>query len=234
MNVIDLKGSVMSFMQQSLGQIARELPGATGVFHAYKLDFCCGGAHTLAEAAAKKGLDPAPIVARLEALQSAAQPQVGSWSDADVPDLIDHIVSHFHARHRVQLPELARMARRVEAVHRDHPACPAGLARLLDEMTSELASHMAREESVLFPLLKDGRYDVSMGPVHVMRLEHDDHGQNLARIEALTQDMNPPPGACNTWQALYLGLRALREDLMQHIHLENNVLFERVARPLPA
>ena len=28
-------------------------------------------------------------------------------------------------------------------------------------------------------------------------------------------------------QALYAGLVELREDLMQHIHLENNVLFPR-------
>jgi iron-sulfur cluster repair protein YtfE (RIC family) len=33
------------------------------------------------------------------------------------------------------------------------------------------------------------------------------------------------PGACNTWQALYRGLEELRQDLMQHIHLENNIWF---------
>ena len=79
----------------------------------------------------------------------------------------------------------------------------------------------------MFPLLKDRQYLVSQGPIQVMQDEHDHHGENLAQLETLTDDMTPPAGACNTWQALYLGLRAFREDLMQHIHLENNVLFAR-------
>ncbi len=37
--------------------------------------------------------------------------------------------------------------------------------------------------------------------------------------------MQPPLGACNTWRALYLGLQKLRDNLMEHIHLENNLLF---------
>jgi regulator of cell morphogenesis and NO signaling len=39
--------------------------------------------------------------------------------------------------------------------------------------------------------------------------------------------MQPPANACNTWRALYRGLDELRLDLMQHIHLENNLLFPR-------
>jgi regulator of cell morphogenesis and NO signaling len=35
----------------------------------------------------------------------------------------------------------------------------------------------------------------------------------------------PPPEACATWRALYAGLEKLEAELMEHIHLENNVLF---------
>ena len=35
----------------------------------------------------------------------------------------------------------------------------------------------------------------------------------------------PPAGACNTWRALYAGIAQLHDDLINHIHLENNVLF---------
>jgi regulator of cell morphogenesis and NO signaling len=31
-----------------------------------------------------------------------------------------------------------------------------------------------------------------------------------------------------TWRALYLRLRELEAELMDHIHLENNALFRRV------
>ena len=58
--------------------------------------------------------------------------------------------------------------------------------------------------------------------------EHVDHGENLARMRALAGDLVPPPEACTTWRALYLGLGNLERELMEHIHLENNVLFPRV------
>ena len=35
----------------------------------------------------------------------------------------------------------------------------------------------------------------------------------------------PPADACTSWHALYAGTRKLVDDVMQHIHLENNVLF---------
>jgi regulator of cell morphogenesis and NO signaling len=64
-------------------------------------------------------------------------------------------------------------------------------------------------------------------PVQVMEQEHRDHGENLARLRALAQDYQPPEEACGTWRALYLGLDELERELMDHIHLENNVLFPK-------
>lgn len=216
----------MSHAEQSLGLLARTIPGATRVFHAHHLDFCCGGKQTLQTAADKAGLDASQIAAQLDALQDGAD-EVVDWTEAATPDLVDHILSRYHARHREQLPELIRLARRVEHVHGDRPECPLGLADHLETMQQELESHMQKEEMVLFPIYKRGMGNPSLPPVNVMRMEHDHHGQELAKLEALTNGITLPRGACNTWRALYLGLQTLREDLMAHIHLENNVLFER-------
>jgi regulator of cell morphogenesis and NO signaling len=59
----------------------------------------------------------------------------------------------------------------------------------------------------------------------MMRSEHTDHGAMLGAVLELTQDATPPDGACNTWRALYAGIAQLNDDLINHIHLENNVLF---------
>lgn len=216
----------MSMQDQSLGQLARRIPGATRVFHDYDLDFCCGGRHTLRDAAQAKGLDGAAIEARLQALQADGTSDGRDWGEAPAPELIDHILARFHERHREQLPELIRLARRVEDVHGDRPDCPVGLAAHLEGMLQELLSHMQKEEQVLFPMLKSGMGRMAVAPISVMRIEHDDHGVALQRVSDLTHDITLPRAACNTWRALYLGLRAFREDLMEHIHLENNVLFE--------
>ena len=50
-----------TLLEQSLGQLACDIPGATRIFHTFKLDFCCGGHKSLREAALGKDLDPVLI-----------------------------------------------------------------------------------------------------------------------------------------------------------------------------
>ena len=207
--------------EQAIGQIAVQLPGSTAVFRRLKLDFCCGGQVSLREATANKGLDVAVVLAELATLQ---RPDTLEGVTEPVA-LIDHILTRYHDVHRQQLPELVRMARRVEAVHRDHPEVPAGLADLLEAMENELRLHMEKEEQILFPMLKAGGNPFVTHPIGMMRSEHVEHGETLDRLAALTHDATPPAGACNTWRALYAGIAQLNDDLINHIHLENNVLF---------
>jgi regulator of cell morphogenesis and NO signaling len=214
------------FAERTLGDIARSLPGATAVFRRAKLDFCCGGEVALAKAAAAKGLPLDGLVAELQTLAAASGP---ATPELPTDELLDHIESRFHAVHRRELPELVRLARRVEAVHKDNAASPHGLADLLARVAVELESHMQKEEMILFPLMRRGGGPMIEGPISVMLAEHDDHGENLRRIEALTNNFVPPEGACTTWRALYAGAHKFVDDVMEHIHTENNILFPRFA-----
>ena len=219
-----------TLLQQSLGSIAGEMPGATRIFNAHKLDFCCAGHLSLSEAIAQRGIDADAILAELQALEALGSDDV-DWRVAPEAELIGHILSRYHARHREQLPELIRLAQRVEQVHGDRNDCPAGLTDLLRYMLQELESHMLKEEQILFPALLDGLGPMTAAPISVMRMEHEHHGEALQRLHALTQQITPPEDACNTWRALYRGLDEFVSDLMQHIHLENNVLFINALNP---
>lgn len=220
----------IDYLHAPLGDLARVIPGATKVFHDYRLDFCCNGHQTLAEATRRKKIDPQRVIDSLHVLTRETREET-DWSTASAAELIDHILTRYHARHREQLPELIRLARRVEQVHGDRPDCPNGLADHLTDMLQELESHMLKEEQILFPLLARNMIDQAAGPISVMRYEHNQHGDALDGVVELTNDITPPPQACNTWQALYRGLEELRQDLMQHIHLENNLLFTTQATP---
>lgn len=217
----------MSYLDKRLGFLAKTIPGATGVFHKYQLDFCCGGNKTLGEVTANSRIDSQKIVDELDALLALNHQEV-SWDHASNLELIEHILMRYHDVHRQQLPELIRLANRVETVHSEHPECPLGLANYLEKMQAELEQHMCKEENILFPMLIQGAGSMVSGPVFMMRREHDDHAEHLAMLERLTYGIQHPKGACNTWRALYLGLRTFKEDLMDHIHLENNILFDRV------
>ncbi|WNO10759.1 iron-sulfur cluster repair protein YtfE [Teredinibacter sp. KSP-S5-2] len=220
----------MSLLHTPLSEIACKIPGSTAVFHRYRLDFCCGGQQVLGEALAKKNLDEEEVLSALESLQLGAQVNHTDWSEVEDSALIDHILTRFHAVHREQMPELIRLAQRVEAVHGDKPDCPVGLADHLTAVHQAMLSHMQKEEAILFPMLQNGQYQMSGGPIGVMRQEHDSHGADLARIDMLTNNITPPENACNTWQALYSALATFKADLMEHIHLENNVLFARAQK----
>ncbi len=200
------------------------------MFDAHHFDFCCGGNQSLRSAAQAAGVDVAPIVEALRELEGrATADSAGTWDDASPTALVDHILTRYHAVHREQLPELIRLARKVEQVHGERDDCPLGLADHLAAMAQELESHMRKEEDVLFPMIARGHGAMAGAPISVMRLEHDEHGAALRHLEALTDNLTPPRAACTTWRALYAGLRTFRQDLMAHIHTENNILFERFA-----
>jgi regulator of cell morphogenesis and NO signaling len=63
----------------------------------------------------------------------------------------------------------------------------------------------------------------------MMQFEHDEVGNILQKMRALTHDYAVPPDACPSFKALYVGLDEFEKDLHQHIHLENNVLFPSAA-----
>lgn len=211
-----------SLASRSLGEIAAGLPGATAVFRRHKLDFCCGGSERLAQAARQKGLDLAPIEGELAALS----PEPNTVPES-LEELIQHVLDRYHQVHRREMPELRDLALRVERVHADHPGVPKGLSDLLARMHGELESHMQKEEQILFPLMLAGGNPMIVHPIGMMRHEHDSHGEELEALAKLTGDLTLPAEACNTWRALYAGLAKLSDDLTEHIHIENNILFPK-------
>ena len=200
--------------------------GASRVFARHGLDFCCHGQVSVLDTCATKGMDVTALLAELEA-EERVDESFESWTGRSDDELIDHLLSHFHEAHRAEVPRLHAMAAKVERVHAEKPACPHGLAHGLAAMAESLEAHMEKEEEVVFPLLRRGAGRVVVGAIQVMEQEHEDHGASLARLRGLTDDYTPPPGACRTWTALYLGLAQLERDLMTHISLENNLLFPR-------
>jgi len=216
------QAEAQSLATRSLGEIAASLPGATAVFRRHKLDFCCGGSQSLEHAARQRAVDPATVEAELAALS----PAPNALPD-DVGQLIEHIVSRYHQVHRQELPELRALAQRVEQVHAGHPAVPKRLSDLLARMHGEMESHMQKEEQILFPMMRSGGHPMIVHPIGMMRHEHDSHGEELEALAKLTGDLALPADACNTWRALYSGLGKFRDDLTEHIHIENNILFPK-------
>ncbi len=214
----------MNMLDKTVGKIACELPGATAIFEQFGLNFCCGGNKSLKEAIFEKTIDETAILNALSALSERNKDAI-DWAKATDSELIDHVLQRYHQTHRQQLPELIRLSRRVENVHGERPGCPIGLADHLEQMAQALEAHMQKEEQILFPMLKAGKHHMARAPIRVMLEEHNEHNNALAKIRVLTNDITLPQGACTTWRALYTAVQAFVDDIQQHIHLENSLLF---------
>lgn len=216
----------MMTSQTTLGQLVASHPQAARVLHRHRMDFCCGGERSVQEACDGAGLEPRVLLEEIE--QEPPRDETSAhWVDAPLNDLIRHIIARYHEPLRQELPRLVALARKVEEAHADEPGCPRGLASLLRNVMAGVESHLAKEEQILFPSIQAGRGPLAGMPVRAMMLEHEDHGRNLRRIRELTEDLSLPPHPCQAWVELYRALGTFETELMDHIHLENNILFPR-------
>lgn len=210
----------------TLADLAITHPGASRVFLKHGLDFCCHGRRPLDEACSEKGLSTTAILNEITSEDSNGD--LTALATKPVGEIVDFIEGHYHPRLRAELPELVVMAEKVERVHASKPSCPRNLASHLRIIHEAILDHMAKEEQVLFPMIRSDYRNRASAPIRVMEQEHEDHGRNLEYLRTLARDFIAPPEACATWKALYLRLNRLSDELMEHIHLENNVLFPRV------
>ena len=229
----------MTVATKTVRDIALENPATIRVFEAFGIDYCCGGKKPLTEACTAKNLSVDEV---LEALESTgpAEREIENWSAQSLGVLAAHIVNTHHAYVRRELPRLTELAEKVVRRHGDtKPELPA-IQLKLNELGEELLQHCAKEELVLFPYITKFERAIADGtpkphgcfgsvtnPIAMMTQEHDSAGALVAQMRELSSDFTPPVGACPTFHAFYLGLHEFEQDLHQHIHLENNILFPR-------
>ena len=238
--------------KNTVGEVAVVFPGTIRVFEQHHIDYCCSGDQSIAQACAKQGLTVDAVIGELRRASQVEdsrytgetpEANVPNWAETSLTELVYHILGTHHQYLARELPRLRQMLSKVIDVHGDeHPESLTPLGQVFDALEAELASHMMKEERILFPLIQDMETTKEKGtplpefgcgsvnnPIRVMEHEHDNAGNALLEIRRLTDDYTPPEDACNTYRALFRGFHALEQDLHQHIHLENNILFPRAA-----
>ena len=219
-----------------VGNIVAAHPRLAGLFERVGIDYCCGGKRTLAQACAAKGLDPLTFAVLLEA--TAKLPAGGPVVDANamtLTALADHIEQTHHHYLKEELPALVEKAERVAHKHGWRDPRLAPVAETMRGLAEEMMHHMAKEEQILFPLVRELEQTGSVSghcgsiahPIRQMELEHDGAGAAVARLRELTDGFAPDAEACNTHRAMLAGFARLETDLHAHVHKENNVLFPR-------
>ena len=230
----------MTTATQTVREIALQEPASMRVFERFGIDYCCGGRKPLAEACAAGNIEVDVVIAALESAAIESAPAVKDWQLSPLEELVAHIVATHHSYVKTELPRLAVLAQKVVNRHGTQRAELPKLQSALAQLDAELTQHLAKEEAVLFPYIVQLERARAAGsarpascfgnvanPIEMMTQEHDAAGALLAEMRRLSGNFTTPPDACPTYHAYYDGLREFEQDLHQHIHLENNILFPR-------
>ncbi len=221
-----------SLLQTTLAGIVRQHHPAATVFEKYHLDFCCKGKRPLADACAEAGIDTSLLLPELEA--AIAEPDAPELQQSDAVQLIGRILLKHHFYVRQAAPAIKYHLEKVVTKHGSRYPHMQQVYDLFMATASDLMQHMQKEEMILFPRIQQVYHQQDSnslppnflsGPISVMEAEHTEAGDNLYAIRQLLNNYTAPGDACTTHRLVIDELKAFEEDLHQHVHLENNVLF---------
>ncbi len=114
---------------------------------------------------------------------------------------------------------------------------------LFREMSVLLTTHHRHEEEIIFPYIKQiestHRRKEIYGNLFVRTLrkplsniekEHDTIVSILKQIQTLTNNYTCPENACVTQYYIYHKLQEFHNDMLQHTHLEDDILFPKAIK----
>ena len=218
---------------------------ASYVFQKHNIDYCCGGKRPLRAVCELRGLDTEEIKRELHdsmrVIQLSSSINFSSWN---IDFLIDYITNVHHAYLTVNFPEICETVERFTKGHAEKYPRLKELPGTLSALRDEILPHIEEENQIIFPYIKqivhayESREPYAALLVRTLRkpvenLMHHEHEyirKYLHKIRELTDNYTPPSPCCVTHKVAFLKLRELDGDLVQHIHLENNILFPKSIR----
>ena len=226
---------------QSIREIVTAEPSAVAVLERFEIDLCSQREAQLERVCAELQLSVDQVLEKLADAESRANgaiaPDVENYS---LTRLIQHIVRTHHQTVRQELPRFAELSKRIAGKHGERAPRFKSVALLIEQLQNEMSAHLEKEEQMLFPYivrLEESAEDHSAAPhacfrsvaqpVSVMIREHDSAEAIVAELRKLTSGFQPPEWACPRNAAFHAGLAAFENDLRQHVHLENDLLFPR-------
>lgn len=218
---------------KSIGELALEIPHAIAVLERWRIDYCCHGKRSVAEACADAGLTPEELMQAIG--ETPVTDDARDWSGASLEELQQYILDTHHVFTRQAMETVNVLSEKVARRHGPNHPEVLRVREIVVALINDLEPHMMKEEVVLFPYvaaMERGEqpshcFGTVKNPVRMMMMEHDAVGGLLRDLREATSGYALPEDACLSFRALYERLTELEEDLHKHIHLENNVHFPR-------
>ncbi len=212
------------------------------IFRKYDIDFCCGAKFSLQVACDSRGLDTLIVKQELEqATQTLAVSNHLKFDQWDLAFLTNYIVQVHHQYLKDALPDILNFVARFTESHKNKFGHLPDLLQCVRELTVEISPHLVQEEEIIFPYIRQILHayqrkesyarllvrTLSKPVKDVMMHEDQMLSKLLGKMREITQNYSTPTNACTSHKVTYALLLELDNDLVQHLHLENNILFPK-------
>jgi len=230
---------VMS-LEMPVGQVVLEHPQTRPLFEKLRIDYHCSGNRSLRQAAQKAGIAPESVLSQIDT-ELRHIPLVPNLQEVSLTDLCCYLVNVHHAREKEVIPNQKCLFCKVrQSAPRSYAQLLKRLGDAFDTLVDGLMTHMTRQEQEFFPLIaRIEGYAAGRAPRPKIRprtLEntlsqlkrlHLGTAGSLGSIRDLTEDFSWFDRSQDSFNLLYGSLIELEDDLHEHIHYENNLLFPR-------
>ncbi len=224
----------------TLGQLAAADYRKAQVFENLGLDFCFGGKTTLKQACLEN--DISEEILRKKLLFACLQPCIANvnYNNWEIDFMADHVESSHHQYVTESISRIQNLHNKLLKTHASSYPNLRGVNEAFQTLATHLRDTMAIEEQILFPLIrflvqvKKGNVSAAFMPerieqiIAMLEVEHHAIGQHKKYLKSITEEFTLPPDAPSSVTLLYHWLQLFENDLQQHIHLENNILFPKV------
>ena len=212
------------------------------VFRKYGIGYCCGGKWPIDMACQMQGIDADKVHKELEAatrtIHVSTQLNFAEW---DIDFLIDYLINVHHCYLKKSLPETQQMLSDFTNEHKKKLPYLIELEKQFDLLIKQLVTSMQREEEVIFPYIHQiahaYKHKEPYGALLIRTLRkpveetmyqgHEIVWDIILSIRKLTNKYAIPENVCISHKVVIAKLRELDNDLIQHLYLEQSILFSR-------
>lgn len=227
----------------TLADVVKEYPQTIPYLNELHLDYCCGGHESIRVLAREKNVDQAKLLAKLNDLAEKAvnrntntAESINRFRKLSANEMLDDLEKTHHITEREMMNEVESYLDKILVVHYpNHGELLSQLHHLYMMLEADLKEHFAKEERLIFPIMRENpapNQDQVNG-VKELEEEHSKAGDLIKKIQVLTSNFTLPEDACPSFAHTYEVMENLFEDIFIHIFKENSVAFPEYYEKMP-
>ncbi len=223
-------------LNKNLENFIEEFPETKDVFELFGINYENFAKGNIPEIAKEKNIKLDDLVF---SLNEKIFQKSHSLENKSLSEIISYIEKTHHAFLWEKLPSTDMLLDSIIKIHgKKHGEFLLGLKKIFGTIKNSLENHLENEEYDLFAIVKEvekhprkkkkiSKEDV-ISKITSLYEDHDKTKKLLAQMRSFTNEYEAPEYACEKFKQMYENLKAMEDDLHEHIYVENAILMPKI------